>query len=126
MPTMLRIGTAFINLDRVTHVRCVGTVIAVYFSDKEHDYINYGDREAEALLAYLTEAATDVPAWHALKLDNARAVAVRHESVCTDPRGHDFLWDDASDQVTCSRCHRRGDELSGGAETSSPAGRTRR
>lgn len=60
MASMIRVGSTFVNLDRVTHVLSSETGASVYFSSEEEDWVHFKGMEAVALMAYLDGASCDV------------------------------------------------------------------
>lgn len=79
MTSFIRVGEQFVNVDQITQVRIATSgVVYVYFLSHPSDYATFKGEMATAVLAYLTEHAVDVIAWHQERQAAEAAIQARH------------------------------------------------
>lgn len=108
MAQLIRIGKVIVNLDHMTHAlpNGSGTLLNLYFSGEEEDYLTFRGMEADALTAYLQAEALDVVDYHTEALAEQAAVAAhrRARAGCVDADGHLWGRGAAGESFSCLHC----------------------
>lgn len=121
MSQLIRVGHRFINLDLMTEASSIAedSSLFVYFGEEQSEF---NEAEASALLAYLTDQATDVLAWHEKRqsAEHAAKEAVLQRAEqqaqnnallanCSNPHGHAWWWNEGNVCYQCCSCQAKSD-----------------